>query len=134
MTPKISTFCVGCGRHVIDMTPGQVLAISCICGAMAPILVNDDLRAADHLSFPASLVLAQRAGKPPAHLEYYLGFSDHESEMKALALAMLQERGSISQSECDEEGCKAAFERSRQRHLETEHRRAGRETNGARPR
>ncbi len=133
MTNRISASCVGCGRHVIDVTPGQVLAISCICGAMAPILVNEDLRSADHLSFPASLVLAQRAGKPPAHLEYYLGFSDHTSELKALALTLLQERGSISQAECDEEGCKAAFERSRQRHL-TEKRRAGRETNGARPR
>jgi hypothetical protein len=130
MTPKISASCVGCGRHVIDVTPGQVLAISCTCGAMAPILVNDDLRAASHLSFPASLVLAQRAGKPPAHLEYYLGFSDHESELKALALALLQERGSISQAECEEEGCKAAWERSKRRHLEEAQRRRL-ETNGA---
>ncbi len=111
---KETLYCVGCGRAVCEAEEGQVLAISCICGAGAPILQGTRLS-----SFwrPASLgsIIRQPARLP--HLEYYLGYSDHVSEMKSEMVAQLREAGSTSQEECTKEGegCQEAYKRGRER-------------------
>lgn len=105
-------YCVGCGGAVATAKPGQVLAIACICGANAPILHTKD----GHWAPPTSLVLATGARLP--HLEYYLGFSDHESTTKTEVTRMLRAMGAISYTECTETHCREAFERSKKRHLE----------------
>ena len=55
------------------MEPGQVMAISCACGAAAPVLYSD----IGNLAPPASL--SRLAQQEPPHIEYYLGYSDYES-------------------------------------------------------
>lgn len=110
-------YCVGCGQPVAKLIPGQTLAIACACGANAPILHTLDGRWAP----PASLVRATGAMIP--HIEYYLGFSDHQSIIKTEVTRMLRAFGSISYTECSDPNCRAAFERSKERHLERENRR-----------
>ena len=111
-------FCVGCGSAVCRSYPGQLLAISCRCGAYAPIL-----RGPWGFSAPASLVLRRPTkGVMPEklpHLEYYLGYSDHESKEKAQAIRELRGVGAISQAECPEQECQEAYQRGRQRWQET---------------
>lgn len=103
-------YCVGCGRTVCASKPGQVLAISCVCGANAPILHTKD----GHWAPPASFVLATGAMLP--HLEYYLGFSDYQSPLKTKATRMLRAMGAISYTECTDAHCREAFERSKQKY------------------
>jgi len=103
-------YCVGCGRAVCTSKPGQVLAIACVCGANAPILHTKD----NHWAPPASLVMATGAMLP--HLEYYLGFSEHQSPLKTEVTRMLRAMGAISYTECTETHCREAFERSKQRY------------------
>lgn len=110
-------YCVGCGQPVARSIPGQTLAIACACGALAPILHTKDGKWAPPFS------LATATGVMIPHLEYYLGFSDHESPIKTEVTRMLKAFGSISYTECSDPECRAAFERSKERHLERENRR-----------
>ena len=117
--------CVGCGRDVFQVESGKrtLLAISCICGAGAPILRGDD----GSFAPPYSLVsIVQRSTDPsvpwrlkrgasPPHLEYYLGYSDHESVVKTALSQYLCDLGSISQADCPEEGCQGDYQRGRER-------------------
>jgi len=105
-------YCVGCGRVVASVKPGQVLAIACVCGANAPIMHTKDGRWAP----PFSLVRATGAMIP--HLEYYVGFSNHESLLKTEVIRMLRAFGSISYEECPDSQCRESFERARQRYEE----------------
>ena len=105
-------YCVGCGCAVAASKPGQVLAISCVCGANAPILHTKEGKWAP----PCSLVLSTGIVLP--HLEYYLGFSNHESPIKTEVIRMLRAMGSISYTECPEVHCREAFERSKQNYQE----------------
>ena len=105
-------YCVGCGRAIIAAKPRQVLAISCVCGANAPILHTKDGQWAP----PGSLVRATGIILP--HLEYYLGFSDHQSLMKTELTRLLRALGSISYTECTDTRCRESFERSKQHYQE----------------
>ena len=90
--------CVGCGNPVAQAAgPGAVLAISCRCGAMAPILYGEGVMAP-----PASLVLSR--GRTPPH-------SDHESDLKTAFVEALRRMGSISQAECPEQACQEEVRR-----------------------
>lgn len=106
-------YCVGCGRAVAKSRPGQVLAIACACGANAPILHSED---GGWWCPPASLVMATGANLP--HLEYYLGFSEHESTMKTEVTRLLRALGAISYTECVDTRCRESFERSKQHYQE----------------
>lgn len=101
-------YCVGCGRAVATSKPGQVLAIACVCGANAPILHTKDHQCAPPLS------LVQATGIVMPHLEYYLGFSEHQSPLKIEVTRMLRALGSISYTECTNSRCRESFERSKQ--------------------
>lgn len=104
-------YCVGCGRFVAWSEPGKILAIACSCGAMAPILVPEGADVLDLGWFtPFSLLKASHFGGPIPHLEYYLGFSDHESALKTEVTRMLRALGSISYAECPDEKCRESFE------------------------
>ena len=83
------------------------MAISCGCGAMAPILVSED-RA---LTLPSSLVLGMAdMGTEPPHLEYYLGYSAHESEAKTQVEEVLRKLvGCTSQGDCERLECTLAW-------------------------
>jgi len=123
---KETLYCVGCGQPVCHSEPGQVLAIACSCGALAPILHKKGTGILDTSgdlfeggwATPFSLLKASRVGGPMPHLEYYLGFSDHESALKTEITRMLRALGAISYKECPDATCREAFERSRQRYLE----------------
>lgn len=105
--------CIGCGSYVIDAQPGKTIAISCRCGASAPILVNEGGMS---LWPPFSLVKQLTStGKVTAHIEYYLGYSDHESSLKHATVEMLRRRGATLQEECDEDRCRQAVVRGKER-------------------
>ncbi len=111
MTEHVQLFCVGCGSHVTTVEAGKcsVLAIACWCGANAPILHGGDT-----FMPPASLVRASQDWSTPTvpHLEYWLGYSDHESRERTAVTLELREIGSISQAECTaDEKCKGAYDR-----------------------
>ncbi|KKL20360.1 hypothetical protein LCGC14_2456260, partial [marine sediment metagenome] len=104
----MTLYCLGCGQPVAQIHPGQTLAIACRCGANAPILHAKD----GSWATPFSLIQATGV-KPPPHLEYYLGFSEHQSTLKTEVIRMLRALGSISYTECSDESCRQAFERSK---------------------
>ena len=107
---------VGCGAAVCNMEQGQTMAISCgTCGAGSPVLVSEDRTT---IAPPASLVLAINgppSGKEPPHLEYYLGYSDHASDLKSQIKAHLEARGSRSQRDCQQQACLRAYHRAVER-------------------
>ena len=105
----MTLYCVGCGQPVAQVHPGQTLAIACRCGANAPIMYAKD----GSWATPFSLIQATGV-KPPPHLEYYLGFSEHQSTLKTEVIRMLRALGSISYTECSDESCRQAFERSKE--------------------
>lgn len=104
--------CAGCNRVIVDGEPEQMLAISCTCGIMSPILISE---AEEVFSFPASLITFAVQDEPDAHPETYLGFSDHQSEIKTRLYAQLLSFGFIPMEHCDDEQCKKriAFETAR---------------------
>jgi len=109
---KMKLYCLGCGNFVIESEAGQMLMISCSptrCGAGAPILVDER----DWTKAPPDSLEKNRLGGP--HIEYYLGYSGHESEAKTIMIRILREKGSISQKECEEEGCQRAYKKALER-------------------
>jgi len=108
---KVQLSCVGCGEPVCEAEPGDILAIACHCGAPAPILQGGGT-----FSPPLSLVrIVREARRKLPHLEYFLGYSDHESVVKTALIEELRERGAISQAECPEEECQKDYQRGRER-------------------
>jgi len=78
---------------------------------MAPILVgpNDELKAP-----PASLLLTIPKRNPEQpHIQYYLGYSDHESEGKTAMIAFLRDAGCTPQAECSHPECQRAAARGK---------------------
>lgn len=128
--PDNMLYCVGCGRAVAKSEPNRTLARACACGANAPILhteaatvlglINTSLSSG--WATPASLLRGSKIGGPIPHLEYYLGFSDHESDLKTEVTRMLRALGAISYTECSDATCREAFERSKKRHQKWEER------------
>jgi hypothetical protein len=114
-TERIALYCVGCGQVATRARPGAVLAVACRCGANGPILYAEDGGAA----VPFSLVMTT-GNAPLPHLEYYLGFSGHWSELKAEAVRQLRALGAVSYRECLDAQCREAFERARARYLSQE--------------
>jgi len=104
-------YCVGCGRLVAKIKPGQMLAVSCPCCAFAPILHTKGSHPLDDgWATPTSLLrVSQRGGTIPP-LEYYLGFSKHESEIKTQVTRMLRSLGSVSYTEIPDEELQMLFE------------------------
>lgn len=103
--PPTDLYCLGCGGIVARINRPVALAISCgHCRAYSPILQDD----AGHLLMPASLT----RGLPfsaPAHLEYYLGYSDHTSPTKQRMIEALVGLGHRSQQSCEETECAALY-------------------------
>jgi hypothetical protein len=127
-------YCVGCGRALVKSEGNKVLAISCSCGALAPILHAGEATPVDLVGkspaekvlfywllkgwcLPVSLVAASRGNGPMPHLEYYLGFSEHQTSIKAEMVNLLRELGAVSFTECSDANCRESFKRARQRHL-----------------
>lgn len=105
--------CLGCGGYVCNMDPGQVMAISCRCGAAAPILVGDNgSPVAPPASFWGVLSALPKGG---FHWEYYLGYSNHTSLAKDTVMKLLLEAGATSQKDCKELACQRAVERKQRR-------------------
>lgn len=102
--------CVGCGSFVVDAEPGQAIAISCRCGAAAPILANEAVGA---FFLPFSLLqdLGTVHKVVTGHIEHYLGYSEHQSSLKSGTIQLLRRHGAISQEECNEERCQEATQR-----------------------
>ena len=100
--------CLGCGRPLIVNETGEAMAISCVfCGAMAPILVDEETHA---VAPPISLLKVLALGATPEmHLEYYLGYSDHESSLRRGLEARLRHCGMTSQQDCGEEKCRQEY-------------------------
>ena len=95
--------CVGCGKRVAKYWPDQTLAISCRCGAGAPILFLEGTETRPSLPFSLLHALQMRElGRSviPPHLEYYLGHSEHTSPIKRMVIAELRGLGCISENEC----------------------------------
>lgn len=117
MTTEVMLYCLGCGGAVAPFVEGQTLAISCGCGAMAPILVSTNPASGDlmYLGPPVSLVRVLSSEGPPdkPHLEYWLGYSDHESPMKNNFTDALRKAGCISRAECGEQECRLAYVRGK---------------------
>ena len=101
-------YCVGCGEFIARAVPGQTLAISCRCGASAPILITSS---GFIYSMPGSMqrvVSKFLDGEDPenrGHYEYYLGFSDHTGEDKEVLKKILVAMGMTSMADCSEERC-----------------------------
>lgn len=116
---KVTLYCVGCGRAVCEAEPWAVPAISCWCGALAPVLRGDD----GSFCPPSSLVslvqmrtvLSMRPIKWRPHIEHYVGYSDHESVIKSQLIQALRVIGSISQAECSNERCQRDYKQGRDR-------------------
>jgi len=103
--------CIGCDQVLVNNYRGQVMGISCACGADAPILYCCENAGA---AIPSSLGIAT-GNRPPPHLEYYLGFSDHRSDLKTLTAQALRALGSISYTECADAKCNDGFARTLER-------------------
>ncbi len=121
MVERVDLSCVGCGARIASAAPGETLAVSCRCGAVAPILHNKG-----HVwTLPASLIAGFQAsiqdGHEPeiGHLEYYLGHSAHQSALKDQLTKDLKNAGSSSQRECRQDECRARYwgETMRQRFI-----------------
>ena len=112
-------YCLGCGRLIANARPDETLAITCACGASAPILMPDLNDTRTSLRLPASLIFAVAGGKPViSHIEYYLGWSDFTCLPKEAVIALLRQKGAISFAECSEEKCLKYHRRKRQEILE----------------
>lgn len=101
--------CIGCDHVVGQYLPGDTLAISCKCGAISPVLTFDREQVT---STPLSLIQMKLRGPvkgEPAHLEIYLGFSDHESPLKSQLEKELREINCISMRECDRTDCQERY-------------------------
>lgn len=104
--------CIGCGEGVMEHRPGAIVAISCRCGAYAPILSGGR-----ELSLPASLIEALGVGKSELHLEYYLGYSDHtSSDKETISAALSVLLGITSQADCPESQCKQSYRKGKERY------------------
>lgn len=110
-------YCVGCGKIVCRSDPGP-LAISCLCGAQSPILVDQagslqrvpqslGMRLLGRMLPPACLGAVEE--KKPQHLEYYLGYSRHKSKAKAAWYELIRKLGLVSQQECQDKKCQEAY-------------------------
>lgn len=110
-------YCIGCGRPLARMKKGQTLAISCSCGALSPILVSQkNNNVFDQIfAFPASIQESLGNGTI-SHLEYYLGFSDHESKAKTWIRQLLRSMGSISYTECFDADCRRIYDHQKEQY------------------
>ena len=104
-------YCLGCGIFVIESAPGHLLAISCRCGADSPILCKEN---GTIYSLPSSLYGISKVKGPKAHIEHYLGFSDHKSAAKDLYRDALTTRGLAPFADCDEAKCQQYAARKRE--------------------
>lgn len=108
---EVMLYCLGCGGPVCRANwQGRTLSISCRCGAGAPLLYNLTARIT---AMPTSLGLALVKGRTPPHLEYHLGYSDHDSPEKRDAMELLLIRGYTSQATCSRRKCREAFRRGK---------------------
>lgn len=126
---RAKLFCAGCGNCVARLPrPGEMLAISCRCGAYSPILIVEELlTAAEPVSttLPGSLhriiqvwktIRSTAVGvKPPSisgHWENHLGPEPQTIVGKAWK-TYLVEIGLTSMADCVEERCQRGIQRMR---------------------
>lgn len=105
----IELACVGCGR-VIWWGRDTTLALACACGAMAPFLENAQ---SQRIRFPGSILklgLHRTPSRGGFHWQYYLGYSDHESEIKTKVLEGLVKLGGTDQRDCERDDCQKAYQ------------------------
>lgn len=107
-------YCVGCGNPVARLPgPGDMLAISCQCGAYSPILVTQEVLASLEpvwTTFPASLRAILTGAKQAGHWENYLG-DDPITPCGRAWKTFLIEHGLTSMADCPEDQCKRGIER-----------------------
>lgn len=111
-TEGVMLHCAGCGGPVCRASPGDILAISCRCGAQAPVLY-DPLRQCAPF-FPSSMVRAIAEHTRLPHMEFYLGSSDHESTDRTVLTGWLRAAGATSQADCPEPKCREAYRTGKQ--------------------
>lgn len=102
--------CLGCGNFVVESEPDMTLAISCRCGALSPILVTET---ESLVSIPGSLAMIAEVQGQKAHVERYLGYSDHTSDAKATLRRILLATGLTPMEECGAGRCKDDYARKR---------------------
>lgn len=102
--------CLGCGNFVIEAEPGMTLAIACRCGAESPILVTET---ESLVSIPGSLTKIAEIQGQKAHIERYLGYSDHTSDAKNTLRQVLLAVGLTPMEECGSGRCKDDYARKR---------------------
>ncbi len=105
---------VGCGAALFtkEALASGVMAMSCRCGAIAPLVVEDLDDGGSLAAVPYSLA-ALRGGMEPPHLEYYLGFSDFACPAKDAWERALRVAGMVSFGECEQAKCRAEMESQR---------------------
>lgn len=88
--------CVGCGNFAGEWELGRIYALTCACGAT--MFAEED----NTLAPPASFVIGLNEDRDLAHIDYYLGLSNHNSSEKDAVYRTLRSRGSIWSWQCEE--------------------------------
>lgn len=109
----ITLYCAGCGQVVCQTAPGELLAVSCRCGALAPVLYHGG-----GVHPPFSLISALLNSQAPPHVEYYLGYSDHMDPLRCRVETLLRAIGATSQANCKDQRCREAYRQGRERWTE----------------
>lgn len=92
--------CIGCGVEIAWDGKGY-FAYTCPCGAT--VFYDGKLG----IFPPASLVLALYHDTELSHIDYYVGISSHESEVKKKFVEELRKKGAVWSWECEE--CREKF-------------------------
>lgn len=86
--------CVGCGREV-NLDKRGLFSYTCPCGSR---VFYDEKR--DVFYYPVSLHVAEIEKRGLPHIDYFLGYSNHQSDRKKLFYYLLRSKGSIWSWEC----------------------------------
>jgi len=89
----LTLHCVGCGS-IIPWDGKGLFAYTCICGGT---VFADDM---GRMYFPASLIIDLYEGKELAHIDYYVGISNHMSREKQELIEFLKANGATWSWEC----------------------------------
>lgn len=88
--------CVGCGTITgTNVQTSGGWAYTCRCGANMSVM--DGV-----ITWPASFIRALAEGKEPAHLEWYVGWSNFMDERKQEIIRQMKLGGSTSVKDCKE--------------------------------
>lgn len=109
----LTLYCVGCGAVAALAWPGDVLAISCKCGAYSPLLAEAlDDPFGKLWSMPASLmriISGEVSAEARPHVENYLGYSGGTNPAKRFWENQLRAYGLTSAADCEREECRERY-------------------------